>query len=124
MNPIAKTLVKALLLLLSIPLFYYIAFGIASYFHKPVTDHSDISYGILLSFLRPIVLISLPALVFLHEGLIKKERISVLLHIGWFVSVCLFAAGALSYKPYRFGLLLACIGSTLVTRVLLNKVIK
>ena len=123
MKRIGLALLKALLLLLSIPVLYWIGYNAARLFHTPRASGGSVAYGITLQLFLWIVVVSLPAIVFLRDYWIKKEQLTVWIHVAWFAVLCLLTSSALAYHPYEFGLLLACTGSTIITRVLLNKAI-
>lgn len=124
MKRVILSLLKALLLLLSIPLLYWIGYNAARLFHTPRASGGGVAYGITLQLLLWVVVLSLPVIVFLHDFWIREERRTVWIHLAWFAALCFLTASALAYHPYEFGLLLACIGSTIITRVLLNRIIK
>lgn len=123
MKRIGLSLLKSLLLLLSIPVLYWTGYKVASLFHTPGVEGGNVAYGLTLHQLLWVLVFSIPAIVFLHDFRIKKEKVTVWIHLCWFVALCLLTTSTLAYQPYEFGLLLACIGSTIVTRVLLDRAI-
>jgi hypothetical protein len=100
---------------------HWLAFEAIRLIRQPYGMMIGVGYGITLTFVKWALLIYLPALVFLHEYIIRKNRITILLHVAWFVILCYTTWGLLQTLPYQYGLLLFSIGSTIITRVLISR---
>lgn len=122
-----KIIISILLQLLSIPFIYWTLYAIALLFHEPYVrtggDGMDF-YGLTLIYLTWFVIITLPILSLIQVFLIINKSVSILLHLGWFVFIVWFTQGDLKYRPYDYGLILFCIGLTIVMRLVINKMIK
>lgn len=119
---IKKTAISIVLQLISIPLLYFLLYWIASYFHEPYyRDGGGVDfYYLTLIYLTWFILITLPILNLIQSYWIKNRNLNILMHIGWFVFIVWYTQGDLSYRPYDYGLILFCVGSTILTRLIFN----
>jgi hypothetical protein len=122
-----KVIISILLQLILIPTSYWLLYAIARIFHEPyvrVGGDGMGFYALTLIYLTWFVVITLPILNLIQAFLIKNEFISTLLHFGWFAFIVWFTQGDLEYRPYDYGLVLFCIGLTIGTRLIINKILK
>lgn len=121
-----KLFISILLQLISIPILHWFLYGIALLFHEPHfrmgSDGMDF-YGLTLIFLTGFVVVTLPLLNIIQAYVIKNKTVSVLGHMGWFAFIVWYTQGDLAYRPYDYGLLLFCVGTTIVSRLIFNKLI-
>ena len=119
-----KYYASVIIQLVSIPLLYMTLYNIAIIFHKPTinngSDRMDF-YIFTLYFLTIFVLLTLPVLNFIILK-INNEIISILLHIFWFIFIVWFTLGDLHYRPYDYGLILFCVGSTIISRPIIQTI--
>lgn len=120
---IKRTVASIVLQLISIPLLYLLLYWIASWFHKPYfRDGGGMDfYYLTLIYLTWFVLITLPILNFIQFW-IKNRALNILIHIGWFAFIVWYTQGDLRYRPFDYGLILFCVGSTIFTRLLFNNI--
>ena len=122
---IGFVLISSLIQLLSIPLFYGIGYRIGLIFHEPYVriggDGMDFYY-FSLYFLAFFIIICVPIITIFREFLFN-EVITTIVHILWLSFIVWFSFGDLKRRPYEYGLLLICIGSTLITRLLIRKLL-
>lgn len=124
-NRILFILLSSVLQLANIPLFYYIGYGIALLFHKPYVrpggDGMDF-YALTLYHLTWFVIISIPIITIFQE-LIKNELVITIFHSAWFAFIVWMTFGDLQYRPYDYGLILLCVGTTIPTRIVIRRVL-
>lgn len=121
-----KLVVSIFFQLISIPTLHWILYGIALLFHEPHlrmgSDGMDF-YGLTLLYLTGFVIVTLPLLNIIQAYVIKNIWGSVLAHIGWFAFIVWFTKGDLVYRPYDYGLLLFCVGTTIVSKPIFSELI-
>jgi len=118
-------LVSSLIQLLCIPIFYSIGYGIGLIFHEPYVpvgrDGMDF-YGLTLYYLTWFVIICIP-IITLFQEFIKNEIVISILHVTWFAFIVWMTVGDLKHRPYDYGLILICVGTTILTRLLIRRII-
>ncbi len=121
-----KVILSILLQIILIPVTYYILYGIARIFHEPNTaSHGGMDfYKYTLLFLTAYVVITLPVLNWIQHYFIRNARVAVLIHVGWFLLIVWFTRRDLAYRPYDYGLILFCVGLSIVTRPLISRMLK
>lgn len=122
-----KLALSIFLQLVSIPILYLVSYEIALVFHKPHVSYGSGGmnfYKLTLYFLSYFVAISLPILNVVQHYLLKNNIIAVLIHLGWFATIVWVTESDLTYRPYTYGLLLCCVGSTILSRLLIHKWLK
>jgi hypothetical protein len=125
MKNVKSIVLKSFILLVSVPALYWLGFGITSIFVEPyhaLPSDGMTFYKILIYYLGWFLVIIVPVIVIIHELLIKNEIISTLIHLSVFVFIVVVAVGGLPSRPFENALLLICIGSTILTRLLLDKI--
>lgn len=122
---ITFVIVSSLIQLLCIPLFYWIGYGIGLMFHEPYVklggDGMDF-YGLTLYYLTWFVIICIP-IITLFQEFMKNELIISILHLTWFAFIIWMTIGDLEHRPYDYGLVLLCVGSTIFTRLLIRRIL-
>lgn len=122
-----KIIISILVQLLLIPIFYFVLYRFALLFHEPYIPTSGDGmdfYKITIIFLTLFVLITLPILNLIQSFLVKNEIVSASIHFIWFVCIIWFTKGDLLYRPYDFGLIIFCVGFTIFTRLIINKILE
>lgn len=120
--------IASLIQLISIPVLYWIGYGIGRTFHAPsipgYMDRGIIDfYPFVLKLLTWFTIISIPLITIFREWL-KSETATIIVHILWFSFIVWFTFGELKYRPLDYGLILICVGSTIVTRIIISRLIK
>lgn len=120
-----KTIIKATLLFISIPLINALMFAVASFFHE--IHQSSISTAQFESYGEAINLMIYASglAVFVIEGLydlaIVKNSIAVLLYVVVFTIVAYLTSEQFVFRPYEHSLSFFAMVSVLLTRIFLNK---
>ena len=120
-----NTIIKAIILFVSIPLMNAIVFGIASSFHEmhqsSITAAQYESYGEAIN----LMIYASGLAVFIIEGMydlsIVKNAIAVLLYILVFGIVGYMTSDQFVFRPYEHSLSFFSMVSVLITRIYLNK---
>ncbi len=120
-----RILISTIILLGTIPIIYGVLYAVASLFHEASPEPSGIDfYPLIIQYLIIYVTISLSVLNIIFIRVIHNPIIKVLIHLIWLTTIIWFLWGDLKYRPYDCGLILFCIGSSLITQPLINNSIK
>lgn len=121
-----KLTISITIQLASIPVLYWMLYTIAKVFHEPYvrggSDGMDF-YGLTLMCLAWFVALTLPVLNIVIELVVKNKLVSTLIHSAWFIFIATFTIGDLRYRPYDYGLILFCIGTTIGSRLFIERLI-
>jgi hypothetical protein len=118
-------LLSSVIQLLCIPMFYWIGYGIGLIFHEPYirigSDGIDF-YSLTLLYLTWLVIIGI-VIITIFQEFIKNEIVITITHLTWFLFIIWMTIGDLKYRPYDYGLILLCVGSTIFTRFLIRRIL-
>jgi CDP-diglyceride synthetase len=121
----SKTIIKSVILFLSIPLINSIAFGIGTIFHEMhqsiITQEQFQSYQVSMIIMIVVLIISIPLLELLYSYSKITNQTAILLYLGVLSTIAVLTFDQFSFRPYEHGLTFLSVASLLLTRELLNK---
>ncbi len=123
-----KTIVKSVILFVSIPLLNSIAFGIAALFHEPqlstLTADQIQEYQFAMILMTSVLLISIPVLELLYYHAKLDNRRVVTIYALIMISLAILTVDQFTFRPYEHSLTFISIVSLLFTREILNRKLK
>lgn len=120
-----KTIIKALILFVSIPLINAIVFAVGTLFHEMeaslMTKEQFDSYESAISIMIYASGLAVFVIEGMHDQRIVKNSMANLLYIAVFAYVAFSTSDQFLLRPYEHGLTFLSMVSVLATRIYLNK---
>jgi hypothetical protein len=116
-------LISSLVQVISIPFFYKIVYWLSLLFHDPFAragrDGMDF-YSLGVEFTLYFSLLMILVTSSLQEWK-KNEWLTSSFHLIWILFIVVGTWSDLNHRPYTHGLLLVCIASTFIMRIVFNR---
>lgn len=119
------TIIKSIILFLSIPLINSISFGIGTMFHdvyqSTITQEQFQAYQVSMITMILILVVSIPLLETLYSFSKITNRTTIFIYLGVLLAIALLTLDQFAFRPYEHGLTFLSAASILLTREVLNK---
>ena len=119
------SLLKAILLFISIPLINSISFAVGTLFHQiyqsAITEEQFAEYQRATVLMLVLLAVSIPVFEVLHDLKRISNRTTIRLYLVLFTIIAVLTSDQFSFRPYEHGLTFLSITSILITREFINR---